>query len=266
MRNNIRAFRTRAGLTQADLAEATGVGIPQVSKWEAGRVDIPTERLKAIATVLRTTPDQLLSDNFMYPLHNAVWKMPDGHVRPATGAITQTSPPPDNSHEIEPTTNAAVIRMEGASEERMQRSLPLYGTALGAPREVDGEAIEQVTLNRAEVLEYVRRPVILNGNAAAYGLRVEGYSMEPRHRDGEMLIVDPHGKVRIGDDVIVYLRPLNPDDDDGETARAVLVKRIVRRSSGFIELEQYQPAKTFRIDMADVLRIDRVVPWHELLT
>ena len=74
--------------------------------------------------------------------------------------------------------NATPIRMEGASFERMTEDLPIYGTALGAAREVEGEAIEQTTLNRAEVLQYAKRPVILNwttgpGNMA-HGIKLTG--------------------------------------------------------------------------------------------
>jgi len=246
MKNNIRHFRIAVGMTQAQLAAATGVGVPQVSKWEGGKVDIPLSRLHQLAEVLATTVDDLVSEE----MGEIIQRLVDEGRRQSSTEIA---------------ANAVVVPMEGASMERMQPNLPIYGTALGAPREIDGEAIEQVTLNRGEVLEYVKRPVLLNGNTLAYGLRVEGYSMEPRHRDGEMLIVDPSARVRIGDDVVVYLRPPTPEEDDGETARAVLVKRMVRRSSGYYELEQYQPAKTFRINSSDVLRVDRVVPWQELL-
>lgn len=164
-----------------------------------------------------------------------------------------------------PEPNAVPFKMEGASAERMRDDLPIFGTALGAVREVEGEAIEQTTLNRAEVVQYAKRPVLLNGRADAYGLFVSGSSMEPRHMDGETILVDPKGRLRSGDDVVVYLRPTNPDEDDGETARAVMVKRLVRRTSTYLELQQYTPAKVFRVDMAEVVRVDRVIPWSELL-
>ncbi len=163
-------------------------------------------------------------------------------------------------------SNAIPFKMEGASEERMRDDLPIYGTALGAARQVDGEAIEQTTLNRAEVVNYAKRPVLLNGRADAYGLYVSGSSMEPRFDDGDMILIDPKGRVRNGDYVVVYLRPLNPEEDDGESARAVLVKKLVRRTSGYIELEQFQPATTFRVDAEEIVRVDRVIPWSELLS
>lgn len=165
-----------------------------------------------------------------------------------------------------PEPNARPFQMEGASLERMRDDLPIYGTALGADRQVDGEAIEQTTLNRAEIVQYAKRPVLLNGRADAYGLFVAGSSMEPRHMDGETILVDPKGRPRNGEDVVVYLRPTCPEDDDGEAARAVLVKRLVRRTSTYIELEQYSPAKVFRVEVVEVVRVDRVIPWSELLS
>lgn len=164
-----------------------------------------------------------------------------------------------------PEANAIPFKMEGASEERMRDNLPIYGTAIGTVKEIEGEAIEQTTLNTGEVVGYAKRPVILNGNASAYGLWIKGSSMEPRHMEGETILVDPKGKLSNGEDVVVYLRPINPDDDDGETARAVMVKRLVRRSSTYIELEQFSPAKVFRVDMVEVVRVDRVIPWSELV-
>lgn len=162
--------------------------------------------------------------------------------------------------------NARPFKMEGASEERMREDLPIYGTALGAARYVDSEAIEQTTLNQAEVVQYAKRPVVLNGNSAAYGLFVSGHSMEPRYRDGEIILIDPKGRYHAGDDVVVYLRTDNAEEDNGEAARAVLVKKLVRRTVSYIELEQYTPAITFRVEMTDVVSIHRVIPWGELLT
>lgn len=164
-----------------------------------------------------------------------------------------------------PEPNAIPFKMEGASEERMRDNLPIYGTAIGTVKEIKGEAIEQTTLNTGEIVQYAKRPVILNGNAAAYGLYVTGSSMEPRHMEGEIVLIDPKGRLKNGDDVVVYLRPENADDDDGQAARAVMVKRLVRRSSSYVELEQFNPAKVFRVDMDEVVRVDRVIPWSELI-
>lgn len=159
--------------------------------------------------------------------------------------------------------NAKPFQMEGASDERMVRNVPVYGTALGADEIVDGEAIEQTTLNTSEVIAWLRRPVLLDGRADVYGLYVQGSSMSPRYRDGATVFVERRKTPKIGDDAVIYLRM--PDDDDGERASCVLIKTLVKKTSAYIELEQYNPALTFRIPMDRVAQMDRVITLDELV-
>lgn len=159
--------------------------------------------------------------------------------------------------------NAVPFKMEGAGEQRMTHSVPVYGTALGADEIVDGEAIEQTTLNKAEVIGYLRRPVLLDGRADIYGLYVQGSSMNPRYRDGATVFVEGKRPPRIGEDAVVYLRM--PDEHEGEIPSCVLIKTLVKKSASFVELEQYSPHITFRIPMERVKDLHRVVPWDELV-
>lgn len=159
--------------------------------------------------------------------------------------------------------NATPFKMEGAGEQRMTHSVPIYGTALGADEVVDGEAIEQTTLNKAEVIGYLRRPVLLDGRTDIYGLYVQGSSMAPRYRDGATVFVEGKRPPRIGEDAVVYLRV--PDEHDGEMPSCVLIKTLVKKSASFVELEQYSPHITFRIPMERVKDLHRVVPWDELV-
>ena len=163
------------------------------------------------------------------------------------------------------TTNATVVAMEGASLEDAPENLPVWGTGLGAEREVEGNAIEQTLLNTGEIIEYVARPAILKRKGFAYALYVQGSSMHPALPDGEMAVACKDMPMSSGDNVVVYLRTENPEDDDGLTARAVLVKELVRRSARYVELRQYQPYLEFRIDMARVLRIDRILSRREMI-
>lgn len=164
-----------------------------------------------------------------------------------------------------PASNASVVKFEGASAEQMPRDVPIYGTALGAPRDFDGNAVEQTTLNTGDVIGYLPRPGVLSGQQNVYGLYVQGSSMAPRYEEGESAFVSSGGKPpRIGDDVVVYLR--DDVEDDGQTASAVLIKRLVRRTANYTELEQFNPPMVFRIEACRILRVDRVIPWAELLS
>ncbi len=165
-----------------------------------------------------------------------------------------------------PEGNAVVIPMEGASLQRPQENLQVWGAALGAEREFDGQAVELTTLNTGGIVDYVRRPAMLNGKKGVYALHVQGSSMHPALPDGEMIVAAREMPLSVGDNVVVYLRTDEPDFDDGETSRGVLVKELVRRSASYVELRQYQPQRDFRVDMRDVLRIDRVLTRREMLS
>jgi transcriptional regulator with XRE-family HTH domain len=162
-----------------------------------------------------------------------------------------------------PPSNALPFLFEGASTERLRQDVPIYGTALGADEIIDGEAIEQTTLNTGEIIGYLKRPAMLSGRTDVYGLYVQGSSMAPRHRDGATIFVERNRPPRIGDDVVVYL--VSPDEHDGERTTSVLVKTLEKKTAAFVELSQYSPATTFRIPAERVARIDRVIPWDELV-
>lgn len=232
--NNIELLRKQRGWSRPELARQMGTSPQQIERLEKGTRRLAKDWIDKAASAFGVPPPAIIASG-------------------------------DDSKVFLTVANASPVRMEGASEQRMLDDLPVYGTALGAERQIDGEAIEQTTLNRSDVIQYVKRPVLLNGRADAYGLWVSGSSMSPRFEDGEMIIVDPKGRLRIGDDVVVYLRP-DGEADDGESARAVLVKRLVRRSASHIELRQYEPPLTFRISTTDIVRVDRVLTLQEMLT
>lgn len=234
MENNIRQARKRAGMTQEQLAEQVGIGVPQISRWESGVVDIPMSKLKAVSDALNVPIADLVS----FPVFEAAADRAEG--------------------------NAVIVPMEGASAERMREDLPIFGTALGAPKMFEGEAVEQTMLNTGEIIQYAKRPTILNGRADAYGLYIQGSSMAPVYLEGELLLAETKRPPRVGDDVVVYLRP-PAEEDDGDRARGVLVKRLIRRTASYVELEQFSPAMTFRLAADEVLRTDRILRLTDLL-
>lgn len=233
----MKAARKRAGVTQEVVAERMGVSTGQISRWENGVDGIPSGRLPKLVEVYESSVEELLTESEI-PISTEV-----------------------------PPSNAQPLRYEGAADVTLPRDIPIYGTSLGAPLDFDGKAIEQTMLNTGETIGHLPRPTVLNGQKAAYGLYVQGSSMEPRHENGDTIFVQDsrHGRPpRIGDDVVVYLRDV--DDDDGERATCALVKRLARKTAHYIELEQFNPPVIFRIEVEKVIRVDRVIPWRELLS
>lgn len=140
--------------------------------------------------------------------------------------------------------------------------VPVYGSALAADLQFDVEgdghgSVEQTVFEMGEIVTYVRRPPAVTSHKV-YALFVSGSSMEPRYRPGDPIFVDPMRPPSIGDDVIVQL--LSADGSGIDTG---LIKTLVRRTSAYLELEQYSPAIRFRVPTEMVARIHRVIPWRE---
>jgi hypothetical protein len=136
--------------------------------------------------------------------------------------------------------------------------LPVLGTALGgelAPGDDVDPHIEMTELHLGEVLEYLTRPASLAGDKDAYALTIVGDSMAPRFEPGERAAVSPRYPVAIGDDVIVQLRGLEGED---ERIKMVLIKRLVRRTATYVELRQFNPDITFRIEASRVAALHKV--------
>lgn len=224
--SNLKALRQAQNLSQDDLAERMGTSQQTIQRLEKGTRGFSEKWVRAACDALGVAASDIV------------------------GVGEQGTAVPFN--------------LDRSPTERLRRDLPIYGTALGAPRMVAGEAIEQTTLNQGEVIDYVRRPSVLNHRTDVYGLYVVGSSMSPAYTEGATVFAETKRPPMIGDDVIVYLRQ---EDEYGDVrARCVLIKRLVKRSSDYLELEQFNPALTFRIPMSEVFRYDRVMTLADILS
>lgn len=61
--NKLLAIRKRAGMTQAEVAEAAGLSDRTYADIERGMVNMRTETIMRICKVLHITPDEVLTDN-----------------------------------------------------------------------------------------------------------------------------------------------------------------------------------------------------------
>lgn len=59
--NKLFSFRKRAGMTQAEVAEAAGISDRTYADIERGAVNMRVETLLRICTVLKITPNEILS-------------------------------------------------------------------------------------------------------------------------------------------------------------------------------------------------------------
>jgi len=97
-----------------------------------------------------------------------------------------------------------------------------------------------------DVVEFPAAPA---QRAGVYALEVQGESMMPLYRDGDVLIVEPGAQVRRNDRVVVRTR-------EGE----VMAKVLLRQSPRSIELLSLNPEHPNRmLELADVDWIARII-------
>lgn len=229
------ALRTRSGLTLEQVAKKMGLGgRSSVQRLFDGNVESlgPLDALR-LADVFEGTGSPPIEREEVTSLS----QFPLAEVRP----------------------NDALTRRHM----QLPRDVPVYGTAMGTYKTGgEGQEIEQAYIDQSDIIDHFTRPPAYADKAGLYGLYVSGPSMEPRWESGDPLYVNPKRPPSIGDDVVVYL--MQPAGDEHEL-EAVLLKRLVRQSGSFVELEQFNPPIVFRIERRRIKAIHRVIPRKELL-
>jgi hypothetical protein len=135
--------------------------------------------------------------------------------------------------------------------------LPLVVSSLGGEWNGSDAPVEVTEVRSSELIDRLPRPTTLTGDPEAYALTIVGTGMWPRFRVGSRVAVSPRSPVAIGDDVLARLRNSSTGDHD-RTERA-LIMHLVRRSSAFFELRQFNPDLTIQVDTADIEAILKIV-------
>lgn len=131
--------------------------------------------------------------------------------------------------------------------------IPLLETVPAGEWGGAGSGIDLIELRRGDVRGHVARPASMAGDREAYAMAILGQAMWPRFRPDRQLLVSPDAPVAPGDDVAVQLAP-----SLGGGTR-VLVKELARRTASFVELRQFTPDRTFRVDTAEFIGLHKVV-------
>jgi phage repressor protein C with HTH and peptisase S24 domain len=126
--------------------------------------------------------------------------------------------------------------------------MPLFDTRLADEWREAGSGIEVHLVDRARVVGMVDRPAALAPDVDAHAVTMMGGSMWPRFRVGRRLLVSPTASIEVGDDVLVRL-----------AGDKVLIKELVWRSAGSIELRQFNPDVTIAVEAADLVAVHKIV-------
>ena len=129
--------------------------------------------------------------------------------------------------------------------------LPLLATSLAGEWGEPGSGVELTELRPEQLVDHLPRPPSLAGDSAAYALTIVGESMWPRFRPGRRVAVSPRSPVVVGDDVIVRLH------SKGVGQRA-LIKELVKRASSAVELRQFNPERSFIVELSEIDQIHKV--------
>lgn len=221
----VKKRREQLGLSQSEVARRTGIKPQAIQQLEAGDTKRPRNILE-LAAALEVSPDWLLG-------------------------ATETEPPPPAPHQAADTFAFQPVAVPQPAE--LRQGLPVYGAAAcGDENNCDFE-LNGTVVNR------VAYPPALANVQGAYALYARGTSMEPRYFEGELVYVHPFKAVHPGAFVVIQLRPKH----EGAPVRA-MIKRIVRRSASRVEVEQFNPAKTFTIASSEIVAIHRILTGDEL--
>ena len=181
--------------------------------------------------------------------------------------LGQTENPQQVLSEVAIADNRLDYMTRSASRSRPEDTpgIPLVGTGDCADLEVIDDDGHDITIERSSFdadyqVRMIDRPPALRGARHAYAIYFQGSSMEPRFFAGEIGIVDPDRPAAPGDFVLVQLN--NGEEDH---VVSVLVKRLIRQTSAYLELEQFNPATVFKIDKNKVARVHKIMPPTDLL-
>ena len=126
-----------------------------------------------------------------------------------------------------------------------QSAIPLLGFAQAGA----GGFFDDGGFPAGQGWDVVDFPAAPDRKAGCYALEVQGESMMPLYRDGDVLIVEPGAQVRRGDRVVVKTR-------DGE----VMAKVLQRQTSRTIELMSLNPEHPNRsFDLGEIDWIARII-------
>lgn len=218
--NSIRTLRRARDWTMAELGEKVGTDASTINKLEKGHTSLSVRWAETLAKVFDVTIDEVVK-----PPAGAATRPPRMDVRPADVPL--------------------------ANQSAMPLDLPVMGTAAGS----HARGAFQF---EGGVIDYVRRPPALAGSKSAYALYIEGTSMEPEHRQGDLRFVHPDRPPRIGDSVVVQSRH---NDLDGIEAT---IGHLIGRTATTVRIGKLNPVATVEIPRVFVVAVHKVLTVNDL--
>lgn len=216
----VRRWRQEAGLSQPQLARELGVTQQALQQLESGETRQPRYLMK-LARRMQADPEALA----------------EGRLVPAAPPAAETAAAALAAGALAPNAAGGHPAPLGA------RDLPVFASAQAGP---DGMTVSY------EPIEWIERPAPLAGVPGAFAMYVVNDSMEPRYRQGDLLLVHPQRPVRRGRDVLVIKASEGAEHE-------ALIKELVALDAERVVLHQLNPELTFELPRRSVKGLHLVV-------
>ncbi len=226
--NRIRQWRMALNMSQGRLAALTGTSQPQIDRLEKGERRLTMDWVARIAAALSVPPAALLEDA-PPPPQNYRHSAAIPALLPAHVPPVRTAPP-------------------------LPRDVPVMGTAQGGP-----DGVFHLNMTDGPI-DWARRPPGLVGMTSIFAIYVEGDSMVPWRQPGELVFVQDGRTPAPGNHVIILTRT-----DDPASPPHARVKKLLRRTARYVELEQYNPHEVFTVPAEQIVCLYRALEWSEVL-
>ncbi len=141
-----------------------------------------------------------------------------------------------------------------AIRSQMRRDVPVLGTATGG-------SDADFTVMNGDALDFVRRPPRIEGRKDVFALWVRSNSMAKWRSSGDLVYCEEVRAPQNGEHVVILMKAAAGDDH-----RPAFLKKLVSSGGNNYTVEQYNPAKQFKIAKDKVQAIYRVIDWAELLS
>lgn len=135
------------------------------------------------------------------------------------------------------------------------KDVPILGTAL-----CSSDPGDFFVDHNGEPIDHVRRPPGIARANDVFAVHLQNDSMLPWYKPGHLIFLSEKRPPVVQGLVVVELWPKR----EGDSAPA-LFKLLVRRTAEYVELQQANPPKTFKVKTSDIKHIYRVLEPHELL-
>lgn len=136
------------------------------------------------------------------------------------------------------------------SRQVMPNDVPVLGTAAGsmegAFQLVDG------------VIDYVRRPPALMNSRDIYSIFVEGSSMYPEHKHGDLRFINPHKPARVGDSIVIQIK------NNGRLTYDAMIGHLVKRTATQLVIGKLNPEMSLTYSLDDIVSVHKVLDMNEL--